>query len=111
MYDFKCSDCQKEMELQVSTESLTKDRFCEKCGGKLVHIPKTIRVTTYSGAIYVVEGNKVAGGSKNLKGGTLLYPVRCGDSMLISAPERGHLNPDFKNPSVLSTPVVKIEPI
>ncbi len=71
----------------------------------------TIQVTTASGAVYLVAGEKVMGGSKNLKDGRLLYPVRSGHSMLISTPERSHLNPHYKNPSVISTPVVKIVPI
>jgi len=71
----------------------------------------TVRVTTASGAVYLVTDDKVTGGSKNLKNGKLLYPVQCGDSMLIFTPERSHLNPHFKNPSVLSTPVMKIEPV
>jgi len=75
-------------------------------------------VTTESGAVYYVDdgnfagaGSKVTGGSKNLKRGKLLNsPVQIGKSMLISTPERAHLNPEFKNPSVLSTPVVQIVP-
>ena len=70
-----------------------------------------LQVTTISGAIYMIDGTIVTGGSKNLESGKLLYPVQLGDSMLIFAPERSHLNPSFKNPSVLSTPVMKIEPI
>ena len=71
----------------------------------------SIQVTTASGAVYLIDGDKVMGGSKNLKDGKLLYPVRSGHSMLISTPERTHLNPHYKNPSVISTPVVKIEPV
>ena len=71
----------------------------------------TIQVTTESGAIYLIDGKKVMGGSKKLKDGRLLYPVQVGDSMLISTPERTHLNPHYKDPSVVSTPVVKIVPL
>lgn len=74
-------------------------------------VPMLQQVTTASGAIYYVDGLKVMGGSKKLKDGKLLYPVRLGDSMLIFTPERLHLNPAFKNPSVLSTPVARIEPL
>jgi hypothetical protein len=70
-----------------------------------------LQVTTVSGSIYFVTGDKVIGGSKNLKNGKLLYPVQLGDAMLISAPERQHLNPVFTNPAVLSTPVARIEPV
>jgi hypothetical protein len=70
-----------------------------------------LQVTTASGAIYMVDGLKVMGGSKKLKDGKLLYPVQLGDSMLISTPEREHLNPNFTNPAVLSTPVTRIEPV
>ena len=70
-----------------------------------------MKVTTESGAVYHVNGDKVTGGSKNLKNGRLLsLAVRTGMPMLISTPERGHLNPHFSNPCVMSTPVVKIEP-
>lgn len=67
-----------------------------------------MRVTTQSGAVYMID-SVVTGGSKNLKNGKLLYPVRLGDAMLILTPERAHLNPNFKNPSVLSTPVTRID--
>jgi hypothetical protein len=70
-----------------------------------------LQVTTASGSIYFVTGDKVIGGSKKLKDGKLLYPVQLGDSMLIFTPERSHLNPDFTNPAVLSTPVARIEPL
>ena len=72
----------------------------------------TVKITTESGAVYFLTGKTIAGGSKNLKAGVLLYPgVQLGDSMLISTPERSHLNPHYKNPSVLSTPIVKMEPV
>jgi hypothetical protein len=71
-------------------------------------IPMAMKVTTQSGAVYMID-DKVVGGSKNLVNGRLLYPVRLGDAMLILTPERAHLNPNFKNPSVLSTPVTRID--
>lgn len=71
----------------------------------------TVRIITESGAIYFLTGNKVTGGSKNLENGKLMSPVRVGCSLLISTPERKHLNPHYKNPSVLSTPVAEFEPV
>ena len=71
----------------------------------------TVEITTASGAVYILTGSRITGGSKNLQDGTILYMPNVGDSMLIFAPERGHLNPRFKNPSVLSTPVVDIVPV
>lgn len=68
-------------------------------------------VKTESGALYLVDGDKVMGGSKNLKDGKLVLPVRLNHSMLMLTPERAHHNPHFKNPAVMSTPVVEIEPI
>lgn len=71
----------------------------------------TIRIITESGAIYFLTGNRVTGGSKNLKNGKLLSPVQLGHPLLISTPERAHLNPHYKLPSVLSTHVVEFEPV
>lgn len=68
-----------------------------------------LKVTTESGAIYYIRGERVEGGSKNLIDGRLLVPVMMGAPLMISTPERHRLNPDFQAPGVLSTPVVKIE--
>ena len=67
------------------------------------------KVTTLSGAVYHISGDKVTGGSKGLKDGRLLRPVSLGAPLLISAPERGHLHPEFRMPGVTSTDVVSIE--
>jgi hypothetical protein len=69
------------------------------------------KITTESGAVYVVDGSLVTGGSKNLRNGRLARPVRMGIPLLIYTPERAHLNPHFTNPAVQSTPVIDIEPI
>lgn len=67
-------------------------------------------VTTESGAVYVIDEDRVTGGSKNLKRGVLANsPVSIGKSMVILAQERAHLNPQYKEPAVMSTPVVQIE--
>ena len=71
-------------------------------------------ITTESGAIYYLDGRTVSGGSKNLQRGNLILPPAgplVGHPMLIFTPERGHLNPEFANPSVLSTRVVSIEDV
>ncbi len=44
MYRFKCSICQKKMDMQISTKTLNDERFCEKCGGKLVRIRTPFRI-------------------------------------------------------------------
>jgi hypothetical protein len=67
-----------------------------------------LSVTTESGAIYIIDGDKVTGGSKELKDGTLLNPpVQINKSLLIDTPERER--PGVVRPVVRSTAVVKIE--
>jgi hypothetical protein len=69
-------------------------------------------IKTESGARYIVVGDVVKGGSKNLKDGRLLNPpVQIGKCLLMLTPERAHLNPHYRNPGVMSTPVVEMEPI
>ena len=67
------------------------------------------KVTTYSGAVYIVEGSKVTGGSKGLKDGTLQAPPMIGRSMTIATPERHHLNPHFGTAGVMTSTVISIE--
>ena len=72
------------------------------------------KVTTYSGAVYYLDDNrKITGGSKKLRNGELLFPLEpiIGASMMISAPERGHLNPRFEEPGVTTSHVVSIEEV
>ena len=71
------------------------------------------KITTYSGAVYFLDGRKITGGSKKLRNGALLFPIApiTGASMMISAPERGHLNPRFEEPGVTTSHVVSIEEV
>ena len=69
------------------------------------------KITTYSGAIYYLNGRTITGGSKKLKEGHLLVAPAIGNSLLVSAPERQHLNPLYRVPGVTSSMVVKIENI
>ena len=75
---------------------------------------KMKKITTYSGAVYYLYNDrKITGGSKKLRSGELLFPLEpiIGVSMMISAPERGHLNPRFEEPGVTTSYVVKIEEV
>ena len=71
------------------------------------------KITTYSGAVYFLDGRKITGGSKRLKDGELLFPPEpiIGKSMMISAPERGYLNPRFEEPGVTTSMVMRIEDV
>ncbi len=73
-----------------------------------------LKVTTESGAIYYLTGKSVRGGSLNIQRGTLLLPLDgplVGHSMIIDTPERGDLNPEYRQPSVTTTVVVHIDEI
>ena len=70
------------------------------------------KITTYSGAVYHLhDDGKVTGGSRDLVNGTLLVGPFMGQSMLISTPERGHLNPRYEMPSVQTSYVIEIEEV
>ena len=69
------------------------------------------KITTYSGAIYYLDGVKITGGSKKLKDGELLMGPVIGQSMMISTPERHHLNPHFATAGVTSSMVMRIEDV
>lgn len=69
------------------------------------------KITTYSGAVYMVDGSKVTGGSKNLTDGILTSPIVIGTIMLIHTPERCHLNPHFDKAGVMTSEIVSIEEI
>lgn len=77
------------------------------------------KVTTFSGAIYIIgDDGKVTGGSKNLKNGKLIFPrpSLVGQPLLIETPERVPLR-DMPHPiegaipAVQSSYVVEIEDI
>ena len=70
-----------------------------------------LQITTYSGAVYYVDGTKVTGGSRNLVDGKLVSPVRLRASMMIGTPERAHLFPDFDQPGLVTSHIVSIEEI
>lgn len=70
---------------------------------------RRFRVTTFSGAEYLILGNRVIGGSKNLKNGRLVNIPRVGEPLLIQTPERLQVHPNFVDPHVVSSYVVKIE--
>ena len=72
---------------------------------------KILRVTTFSGAVYYIEGERVTGGSRDLTDGKLLVGPYIGASMFIDTPERGHLNPSFRYPSLQTSYVVSIEEV
>jgi len=68
-------------------------------------------ITTYSGAVYKLhdDGRTITGGSKDLKDGHLLTEPRVGHTMMISTPERHHLNPHFGTAGVITTRIISIE--
>jgi hypothetical protein len=69
------------------------------------------RVITYSGAVYYIDGDKVTGGSKNLKDGRLIGPLRMGSCLLIDTPERAQANPTAIQPAVRSSVVIAMEDV
>ena len=69
------------------------------------------KITTYSGAVYMVDGSKVTGGSKDLQDGVIASVPIVGQCMLIYTPERHHLNPHFGTAGVQTSKVVSIEDI
>lgn len=69
------------------------------------------KITTYSGAVYYIDGTKITGGSKKLKNGELLVGPIVGRSMYIYTPERHHLNPHFSTAGVTTSYVVSIEDV
>jgi len=70
-----------------------------------------LRVTTYSGAVYYIDGDKVTGGSRNLTDGRLISHAVIHRSMMIETPERAHLYPEFGQPGLTTSHVVTIEEI
>ncbi len=71
-----------------------------------------LKITTKSGAVYYLHNNgAISGGSLGVKEGRPFYKPFVGQPLLIHTPERGHLNPDFQMPSVVSTVVVSIEEV
>ena len=70
------------------------------------------KITTHSGAVYHLhEDGKITGGSKELVNGKLLVGPYIGASMYIDTPERGGLNPTYRQPGVITSYVVEIEEV
>jgi len=92
------------MKYLVETESGAEyivEYFTDEDGEAVPYEYKDLHITT--------QANNVTGGSKQLETGVLLNsPIMFGKPLLIYTPQRGHLNPQFRNPCVCSTQVVKI---